>query len=355
MIGTCITCHSSESFLSRQWSSASEVFEAAFQSLAQRSFLASSLVAGRWTMRRVVWLRTWCVSCSLARSASASQAEAISLIFVRIQFYHLENVFDYGLRHCCVTLNNNACFTRRQPESKMRRRLGRWPFAMREQVWVESTSLLTHTYTYDIWIVADTEKILASAREKERERAFFGTVSRERMGQVKASPGFRTFMGSLESHLLLPYKRLTDVSKLFKLWIDLDRQNCSNDKFCDVALRFEKSSVSLLQAQCLVSFAIHNSYSSFFFCVLIDVYMHTAYHSANERWWPRIQRRVEIQRPSKSWTRLWLWARYGKGIKLNEQRNERMRLRYICTVSIMSFVCRCYVIAISLVQDAKVC
>ena len=87
------------------------------------------------------------------------------------------------------------------------------------------------------------------------------------MGQVKASPGFRTFMGSLESHLLLPYKRLTDVSKLFKLWIDLDRQNCSNDKFCDVALRFEKSSVSLLQAQCLVSFAIHNFLFKFVFFV----------------------------------------------------------------------------------------
>lgn len=181
----------------------------------EMDYAARSLAANIWN---------WCVSCSLARSASASQAEAISFIFVRIQFCHLENVFDYGLRHCCVTLNNNACFTRRQPESKMRRRLGRWPFAMREQVWIESTSLLTHTYTYDIWIVADTEKILASAREKERERerAFLGTVSRERMGQLKASPGFRTFMGSLEFHLLLPYKRLTDVSKLFKLWIDLD-------------------------------------------------------------------------------------------------------------------------------------
>lgn len=348
MIGTCITCHSSESFLSRQWSSASEVFEAAFQSLAQRSFLASSLVAGRWTMRRVVWLRTWCVSCSLARSASASQAEAISLIFVRIQFYHLENVFDYGLRHCCVTLNNNACFTRRQPESKMRRRLGRWPFAMREQVWVESTSLLTHTYTCDIWIVADTEKILASAREKERERAFFGTVSRERMGQVKASPGFRTFMGSLESHLLLPYKRLTDVSKLFKLWIDLDRQNCSNDKFCDVALRFEKSSVSLLQAQCLVSFAIHNFLFKFVF-LCIDWCVHA--HSIPQRKWKVMTAHPEkggdpktFQKLNKAVTVSKIWKRHKIEWTTKWKNAAAIHLYCLHHVICMSLLCHCYLI-----------
>ena len=39
--------------------------------------------------------------------------------------------------------------------------------------------------------------------------------------------------------------------------------------------------------------------------------------------------------------------------QLNPRRNERMRLRYICPVSMMSFVCRCHVIAISLAQDEK--
>ena len=41
---------------------------------------------------------------------------------------------------------------------------------------------------------------------------------------------------------------------------------------------------------------------------------------------------------------------------LTEQRHESVRLRYICSVSVMSFVGRCYIVlAISVVQDAKVC